>query len=56
MTAARGGKKETKAEIEHLEFRQQLPIQLHAHPLTLTGPISIHEDDAKKHHEEAQLR
>jgi hypothetical protein len=56
MTAARGGKKETKAEIEHLEFRQQPPIQLHAHPLTLTGLVAIHENDTQNHHEETQLR
>jgi hypothetical protein len=38
-----------------VEFRPRPPIQLYAQPLTLTGPISIHEDDAKKHHEETQF-
>lgn len=56
MTAARGGKKETRTENEHLEFRQQLPIQLHAQPLTLTGLVAIHENDTQNHHEETQLR
>ena len=55
MTAARGGK-ETRTENEHLEFRQQPPIQLHAQQLTLTGLVAIHENDTQNYHEETQLR
>ena len=53
--SCKGRKKETGIENEHVQFWPWPPIQLPTQPLTLTGSISIHEDDAKKHHEETEL-
>lgn len=52
-TAAMGGKGRQGTENEHGNQAVANP-QLQVQPLTLTGTVAIHEDDAQNHQEETQ--